>query len=376
MTVALVGKSASDAPDGKASSIEALLEDARAGKPFILVDDLSPDATGHMVVPAGAATPELVSFMANHARGLICLALEADAVERLKLELMPSSGTSRRAFTVSIEAREGVTTGISAFDRARTIEVAVDPASTTEDLVSPGHVFPIVARKGGVLVNPGQPEAAVDIARIAGLVPAAVVCEVLNRAGDVSSLSELFDFSEEHDLKIATVADLVAYRRRWERLVECVASAPLSSRYCGDVTIHVYRNSVDKGEHVAVVRGRITPDANTLVRVHQVDLATDLLGWSAARQDYVQLALSAMQAYDGPAVAVFVRDPSPTSIADRINGKRHEYMMKNAVRDYGLGAQILLDLGVRNMVLLTSSTRKLAALEGFGLRIIRHQEIC
>jgi 3,4-dihydroxy 2-butanone 4-phosphate synthase/GTP cyclohydrolase II len=375
MTVMVANRPDSRARTGQMSSIEAVLADARAGKPFIIVDDRSPDGTGHMVVPAEAATPEVVNFMACHARGLICLALEADAVARLKLQLMPSSGSGRHAFTVSIEARQGVTTGISAFDRARTIAVAIAPSSSAEDLVSPGHVFPIAVRKGGVLVNPGRPEAAIDIARIAGLAPAAVVCEMLNVSGDVGSLAELSAFGKEHGLKIAMVADLVAYRRRWETLVERVATAPISSRYCGDAMVHVYRDSVDKGEHVAVVRGTIEPDASTLVRVHQVDLATDLLGWSAGREDYVPRALAAMERHDGPSVAVFLHDPSPSSIADRINGKRQEYMMKNAVRDYGIGAQILRDLGVKDMVLLTSSVRKLAALEGFGLRIVRHQEI-
>ncbi|MFW2830362.1 3,4-dihydroxy-2-butanone-4-phosphate synthase [Sphingomonas sp. ID0503] len=358
------------------SRIEDVIADARAGRPFVLIDDDLPEATGHLVVPAEAATPDVINFMANDARGLICLALEAGAADQLQLRQLPQTGSTRRhAFAASIEAKEGVTTGISAYDRAHTIAVAIDPNSTAKDIVSPGHVFPIVTRKGGVLVSPGRVEAAVDIARIAGARPAAVVCEVLNAQGDLSHLAELDALCASRGMKIATVAELIAYRRRWERLVERVASAPMSSRYCGQVTIHVYRDSVDGGEHVAIVRGEITPDARTLVRVHQVDIATDLLGWSAGREDYVPMALTAMEAYDGPAVAVFVHDPSPTSIADRINGKRHEYMMKHAVRDYGLGAQILLDLGVRDMVLLTSSARKLDALEGFGLTIVRHQQI-
>ncbi len=358
------------------SAVDAIVEDARLGRPTIIIDDLSEDSVGHLFVPAAKAGSDMINFMATEARGLICLALDSETVERLQLQMMPRNDLSvRDAFTISIEAREGVTTGISAFDRARTIAVAIDPNTQPQDLVSPGHVFPIVPRKGGVLFNPGHSEAAMDLSRMAGYGSAAVICQLLNEQGDVSRLNELMDFSARHGVKVGAVSDLVAHRRRAEKLVERVATAPLASRYCGDVTIHVYRDTVDKGEHVALVKGDVTPGAETLVRVHQVDIATDLLGWSAGRQDYVVRALKAMQAYDGPAVAVFVHDPSPTSIADRVNGMRHEYMMKNAVRDYGIGAQILIDLDVQDMVLLTSSARKLAALEGFGLKIIRRQEI-
>ena len=344
-----------------AAPLEVAVTEAQAGRPLILMDDHTPETNGHLVVPATMATPEAINFMASHARGLICLAIEANVARRLDLQPMSNTHASdRHPFTISIEAREGVTTGISAFDRARTIAVAVDSSSTPGDIVSPGHVFPIVARNGGTLVNPARPEGAVDLARIAGLQPSAVLCEILNVRGDMSRHDELIALSREHELKIVTVADIIDHRRRWEKLVERVASAPMASRYCGDVMVHVFRDSVDRGEHVAVVRGEVTPHRTTLVRVHQVDLATDLLGWSAGRQDYVPRALAAMQDYDGPAVAIFVHDPSETSIADRISGKRHEYMMKHAVRDYGIGAQILLDLGVRDMVLMTSSARKLA----------------
>ncbi|MGI9362934.1 MAG: 3,4-dihydroxy-2-butanone-4-phosphate synthase, partial [Parasphingorhabdus sp.] len=274
------------------------------------------------------------------------------------------------AFTVSIEALEGVTTGISAKDRAHTVAVAVDPTKTSEDIVSPGHVFPLTARDGGVLVRAGHTEAAVDISRLAGLTPAGVICEVMNDDGTMARLPELLDFAEEHGLKVGTIADLIAYRRRFEKLVECVASAPFHSFYGGDLTIYVYRNLVDGGEHIALAKGDVRPDQNTLVRVHQVDLTTDMLGWSAAHPEYVPQALQAIAAHDGPAVAVFVRDPSEDSISERIKGGRKAYHDTNATRDYGIGAQILLDLGVGKMTLLTSSTAKLAALEGFGLTVL------
>mgnify|MGYP003393206557 CR=1 FL=1 len=328
------------------------------------------------MVPAQFATPSTVNFMARFARGLVCLAIPQDTAHRLNLKPMPRSDTSRRGlFTVSIEAREGVTTGISAYDRARTIEVAVDPNATARDIVSPGHVFPLIVREGGVLVSSGHGEAAVDIARIAGLTPAAMICELMDKDGEMSRFPAVLDFAREHGVRVGTVADLISYRRLSENLVERVASAPFSSSYCGDVMLHVYRDMIDGGEHIALVRGDLSKATSTLVRVHQVDLTTDLLGWTAARQGYVPNALRAIAQHVGPAVAIFVHDPSRTSIADRINGGRQDYMTANATRDYGLGAQILIDLGVRDMILLTSSSRKLAALEGFGLQILERREI-
>ena len=354
------------------SSIEDIIEDAINGLPYILVDADDRENEGDVIIPAQFATPRQINFMAKHARGLICLAMTKDRAEQLKLPPMTVNNQSGHgtAFTVSIEARDGVTTGISAQDRAHTIAVAVDPTKTSAEIVSPGHVFPLTARDGGVLVRAGHTEAAVDISRLAGLTPAGVICEVMNDDGSMARLPELLVFAKEHGLKVGTIADLIAYRRRFEKLVERVASAPFHSFYGGDLTIHVYRNLVDGGEHVALVKGDVRPDRNTLVRVHQVDMSTDMLGWSQAHREYVPQALQAMAAHDGQAVAVFVRDPSPDSISKRIQGGRKSYHDVHATRDYGIGAQILLDLGVREMTLLTSSTGKLAALEGFGLTVI------
>jgi 3,4-dihydroxy 2-butanone 4-phosphate synthase / GTP cyclohydrolase II len=354
------------------STIEEIIEDAINGKPYILVDADDRENEGDVIIPAQFATPLAINFMAKHARGLICLAITQSRAEHLKLPPMTVNNQSGHgtAFTISIEAREGVTTGISAQDRAHTVAVAVDPSKGAFDIVSPGHVFPLVARDGGVLVRAGHTEAAVDIARIAGLTPAGVICEVMNDDGTMARLPELLRFAAEHDLKVGTIADLIAYRRRSEKLVSRVESAPFNSFYGGDLTVHVYRNEVDGGEHVALVKGEIDPTKDTLVRVHQVDLTADLLGWSTAHRDYVPRALAAIAAHPGQAVAVFVRDPSPDSISKRIAGGRKSYHDTNATRDYGIGAQILLDLGVRRMVLLTSSTAKLAALEGFGLTVV------
>ena len=354
------------------SSIEDIIHDAINGLPYILVDADDRENEGDVIIPAQFATPGQINFMAKHARGLICLAMTKSRAEQLKLPPMAVNNQSGHgtAFTISIEAREGVTTGISAQDRAHTIAVAVDPTKTSSDIVSPGHVFPLTARDGGVLVRAGHTEAAVDISRLAGLTPAGVICEVMNDDGSMARLPELLAFAKEHGLKVGTIADLIAYRRRFEKLIEKVASAPFHSFYGGDLTIHVYRNLVDGGEHVALVKGDIRPERDTLVRVHQVDMATDMLGWSQAHPDYVPQALKAIATHEGQAVAVFVRDPTPDSISKRIMGGRKTYHDTNATRDYGIGAQILLDLGVRQMTLLTSSKAKLAALEGFGLTVI------
>lgn len=354
------------------ASIEDIIQDAIDGLPYILVDADDRENEGDVIIPAQFATPRQINFMAKHARGLICLAMTQARAEQLKLPPMTINNQSGHgtAFTISIEAREGVTTGISAQDRAHTIAVAVDPTKTSADIVSPGHVFPLTARDGGVLVRAGHTEAAVDISRIAGLTPAGVICEVMNDDGTMARLPQLLTFAREHGLKVGTIADLIAYRRRSEKLVQRVASAPFHSFYGGDLTIHVYRNQIDGGEHVALVKGEVRSDRETLVRVHQVDMTADMLGWSQAHPEYVPQALQAIAAHDGQAVAVFVRDPSADSISKRIEGGRKTYHDANATRDYGIGAQILLDLGVRQMTLLTSSTAKLAALEGFGLSVI------
>ena len=353
------------------ATIEEIIEEARNGRPFILVDADDRENEGDIIVPAQFATPERISQMAIHARGLICLALTAQRARELKLTPMARDNQSshRTAFTVSIEAREGITTGISAYDRARTIAVAVNADCGPADLVSPGHVFPLVARDGGVLIRAGHTEAAVDIARLAGLSPAGVICEVMNEDGTMARLPDLLPFAAIHGLKVGTIADLIALRRRSEKLVECVASAPFESHYGEGFTIRVYRDLVDNGEHVALVRGQIRPDRDTLVRVHQFDLTADLLGYRNAHPDYVPAALRQLASYDGPAVAVFVQDPDPHSISRRVSGGRRQYADQSSERDYGIGAQVLRDLEVGRMILLSSSERKMAALAGFGLEV-------
>ena len=356
------------------SPIEDIIEDARNGRPYILVDAEDRENEGDIIIPAQFATPEQINFMAKHARGLICLSITAERARQLRLPPMSTDNQSGHgtAFTVSIEAREGVTTGISAHDRARTIAVAVDPTKGVEDVVSPGHVFPLVARDGGVLVRAGHTEAAVDISRMAGLNPAGVICEIMKDDGSMARLPDLIAFAQLHGLKIGTIADLIAYRRRTERQVERVLETPFESTFGGKFRMVIYRNSLDQTEHVVLTKGRIDPDKPTLVRMHRVDLATDMLGAVEARQDYVPKALKAMSRYDGAAVAVFIRDSNPHWLSERY-GQPQANHSENILRDYGIGAQILLDLGVRVMLLLSASTTVLPGSGGYGLKIVGRQ---
>ncbi|HEX8662178.1 MAG TPA: 3,4-dihydroxy-2-butanone-4-phosphate synthase, partial [Brevundimonas sp.] len=310
-----------DRRDSPISPIEDILEDARQGRPIVLVDAEDRENEGDLIIPAQFATPEAVNFMARFGRGLICLPITAERARQLRLPPMVAENQTphRTPFTIAIEAKEGITTGISAHDRARTIAVAIDPTKGPDDIVSPGHIFPLVARDGGVLVRAGHTEAAVDIARLAGLQPAGVLCEIMNDDGTMARLPELTAFAQFHGLKIGTIADLIAYRRRTERQVERVLEQPFESIY-GDFRLLVFRNVLDRTEHVALVKGRITPDEPTLVRMHQLDIAADMLGHVENRRDYVPSALTAISDYPGAGVAVFIRDPSPTWLSDRYGG--------------------------------------------------------
>src|ERR1044071_5693874 len=295
------------------SPIEDIIEDARNGRPYILVDAEDRENEGDVIIPAQFATPDQINFMAKHARGLICLSITSDRARQLRLPPMATDNQSGHgtAFTVSIEAREGVTTGISAHDRAHTIAVAIDPTKGVEDVVSPGHVFPLVAKDGGVLVRAGHTEAAVDISRMAGLVPAGVICEIMKDDGSMARLPDLVAFAQLHGLKIGTIADLIAYRRRTERQVERVLDVPFNSTYGGRFRMVIYRNMIDQTEHAVLTKGRIDPDKPTLVRMHRADRAWDWLGAMEPRREYVPKALKALAEYDGAGVGVFIRDSNP-----------------------------------------------------------------
>ncbi|MFO1014142.1 MAG: 3,4-dihydroxy-2-butanone-4-phosphate synthase [Caulobacteraceae bacterium] len=360
------------AQDSPISPIEDIIEDARQGRPYILVDAEDRENEGDVIIPAQFATPDQINFMAKHARGLICLSITAERAATLRLPPMTYENQAGHgtAFTISIEAREGVTTGISVHDRAHTVAVAIDPTKSERDIVSPGHVFPLVAKDGGVLVRAGHTEAAVDISRMAGLNPAGVICEIMNDDGTMARLPDLIGFAQTHGLKIGTIADLIAYRRRTERQVERVIETPFDSAYGGHFRMLIYRNTLDRTEHVVLTKGKIDPDKPTLVRMHRVDFAADMLGHTEARRDYVPAAMKTIAANDGAGVAVFLRDSNPAWLSERYADIGAPEPRGAAFRDYGLGAQILLDLGVREMTLLASRPLRPAALEGYGLKIV------
>ncbi|WP_298332851.1 3,4-dihydroxy-2-butanone-4-phosphate synthase [Asticcacaulis sp.] len=354
------------------STIEDILEDARNGRPYILVDAEDRENEGDICIPAQMATPDVVNFMARFGRGLICLAITGERSRQLRLPPMAAENGARNgtAFTVAIEAKDGITTGISAHDRARTIAVAIDQTKGYDDIVSPGHVFPLVARDGGVLVRAGHTEAVVDISRMAGLYPAGVICEVMNDDGTMARLPDLIKFAQTHGLKIGTIADLIAYRRRTERFVDRVLEKPFESQWGGPFRLFVYRNRLDQSEHIALVKHQPVPNKATLVRMHQLDVAADVLGASDGRAGLVEQAMKALAAYDGPAVMVMLRDLDPKVISNRFSADEAGAPQPRGLRDYGVGAQILLDLGVRDMIALSDSKPKPAALEGYGLQII------
>ena len=360
------------------SPIEDIIDDARNGRMFILIDDEDRENEGDLVIPAQMATPDAVNFMATNGRGLICLALSRERVNQLDLPLLPQSrrGGLETAFTVSIEAKEGVTTGISAPDRARTISVAIDPHSRANDIVTPGHVFPLAARDGGVLVRAGHTEAGVDIARLAGLNPSSVICEIMNDDGTMARLPELVKFAQFHSIKIGAIADLIAYRRRNDRIVERLLDKDFHSEYGGEFKYYVYYNKVEYAEHVAIVKGSVFPDIPTLVRMHSFSLGSDALGSIDAKDAGVLQKSMEMIGTEGSGIIVVIRDTSPTDESNRIKQLRSSPSSPvNELRDYGVGAQILTDLGVRDIILLSNSNRSIIGLEGFGLRVVETRSI-
>lgn len=368
------------------STIKEAIEDFKNGKMIILVDDEDRENEGDLCMAAEFVTPDAINFMARYGRGLICLSLNDEIADRLELPLMVRDRENRSrfgtAFTVSIEARRGVTTGISAADRATTIRTAVADETTPEDIVSPGHVFPIRARKGGVLVRTGQTEGSVDLARLAGLKPAAVICEIMKDDGTMARMPDLETFAREHNLKIITIADLINYRMTTECLVRRAASATIPSRYGGDFLMIVYENDVDDAKHVAMVKGEIGPDDNVLVRVHSECLTGDTFG--SERCDCGDQLHTAMQMVEkeGKGVIVYMhQEGRGIGLVNKIKAyalqekgrdtveANIELGFKPDLRDYGIGAQILVDLGVKKMRLMTNNPKKIVGLEGYGIAI-------
>ncbi|MCA0961255.1 3,4-dihydroxy-2-butanone-4-phosphate synthase [Salipiger bermudensis] len=353
------------------SSIEEIIEDARNGRMFILVDHEDRENEGDLVIPAQWATPDAINFMATHGRGLICLSMSAERCEQLGLEMMSTNNSSRHetAFTVSIEAREGVTTGISAADRARTIAVAIDASKGAADIATPGHVFPLRAKAGGVLVRAGHTEAAVDVSRLAGLNSAGVICEIMNEDGSMSRLPELVAFAQKHGLRIGTISDLIAYRRRHDNLVRVERSQTVNSEFGGEWDMRIYSDTTHGDEHIVLSKGDLSDDAPVLVRMHALDPMLDIAGTGhAGRADEFRDAMTTVAA-EGRGVVVLLRDTA-------MKLDPEEGSSPKTLRQYGLGAQILSSLGLSKLVLLTNSpTPKVVGLDAYGLEIVGTRKI-
>ncbi len=365
-----------------ASPVEDIIEEARNGRMFVLVDDEDRENEGDLVIPAQMATPEAINFMAQHGRGLICLALTGERVRELGLSLMEQRNTSRleTAFTVSIEAREGVTTGISAPDRARTVATAIDPSKGAQDIVTPGHVFPLIARDGGVLVRTGHTEAAVDLARLAGLNPSGVVCEIMKEDGTMARRDDLIAFAQLHGLKIGTITDLIAYRLRHDQIVEQDGEMTLDSRFGGEFRMFIYTNKIVHAEHVALVKGDISRGGPVLVRMHALNVLDDVLGGPGGGRGGELQAAMEMISREGRGVVVLIREPRPTALSDMVAARSGSPRGEppgspNELRDYGVGAQILLDLGVREMILLSNTPKTIVGIEGYGLSVVEQWPI-
>ena len=368
------------------SSIEEVLEDIKAGKMIILVDDEDRENEGDLYMAAESVDAEAVNFMATHGRGLICLTLTGELVDKLQLPMMVHKNTSPygTGFTISIEARTGVSTGISAADRARTIQAAVAPDAGPNDLVSPGHIFPLRARDGGVLVRTGQTEGSVDLSRLAGMLPAGVICEVMKEDGTMARMPDLEVFSKKHGIKIATIADLVAYRLREDMLIKREVEARVPTEHAGEFKAVVYTNSVDNMEHVALVKGEINSDEPVLVRVHSECLTGDVFG--SARCDCGDQLHAAMKMIDekGSGIVLYMRQEGRgIGLVNKLKAyclqddegvdtveANHRLGFKSDLRDYGIGAQILRDLGVSKMTILTNNPKKIVGLEGYGIEVV------
>ena len=353
---------------------EAIIDEARNGRMFILVDDDDRENEGDLVIPAQMATPDAINFMARHGRGLICLALGKERVDQLGLEPMARINATRMetAFTVSIEARDGVTTGISAADRARTIAVAIDAANGADAIVSPGHVFPLVARPGGVLVRAGHTEAAVDVAPLAGRNPAGVICENMREDGTMARRADKMEFAKLHGLKIGTIRDLIAYRLKKDHMVERVSETRFAARSGAQWTAQVFRDKASGEEQLALVHGNVDPSRPTLVRMHSIDLFADVLGERSPRAGLLDGAMAMIEA-EGSGVIVALHAAAPGSLSRATDLRSGKGVESTALRGYGIGAQILAALGIHDMILLSNTTHSPVGLSAYGLAIVEER---
>lgn len=353
--------------------IEEIIEEARNGRMYILVDDEDRENEGDLIIPAQMATPDAINFMATHGRGLICLAMTKGRCDQLGLAPMARENreSMETAFTVSIEAKEGVTTGISAADRARTISVAVDASKGEGDIVSPGHVFPLTARDGGVLVRAGHTEAAVDISRLAGLNPSGVICEIMKDDGTMARMDDLVSFARMHNLKMGTIRDLIEYRMRHDHLVEKASESAFQSDYGGEWRAMTYRNKIDGTTNVVLQKGKIVPDEPTLVRMHAISIFDDVLGRTGPRKRSLQRCMAEI-GKEGSGLIVVLMPNAPQNLQLEIGGGKPD---GGELRVYGIGAQILADLGVHDMILLTNAHRTVVGLEGYGIHVVGERPI-
>lgn len=353
------------------SPIEQIIDDARNGRMFVLVDHEDRENEGDLVIPAQMATPEAINFMARYGRGLICLAMTSERTDSLGLQLMSSYNSSRHetAFTISIEAREGVTTGISAHDRAHTVAVAIDAGKTAADIATPGHVFPLRARDGGVLVRAGHTEAAVDISRLAGLNPSGVICEIMNDDGSMARLPDLIGFAQLHGLKIGTISDLISYRRRNDNLVRVKGEEVIQSEFGGEWQMRIFNDETQGAEHIALVKGDISGDSPVLVRMHSLDPMLDMIGTGPKGRAFEFSQSMKIIADEGRGVLVLLRDL-------HMKIRASDDGSPQTLRQYGVGAQILSSLGLSRLTLLTNSPEpKIVGLEAYGLEIKGTQKI-
>ena len=357
------------------SKIPEIITDAKNGKMFILVDDKNRENEGDLIIPAQMCDDKAVNFMIKYGRGLVCLALSESRIKELDLPLMSSNNQSRHktAFTISIEAKEGITTGISAKDRATTIAAAINHKKSKEAIVSPGHIFPLQAQNGGVLVRAGHTEAAVDIAKLAGLNPSGVICEIMNDDGTMARMDDLIIFAKKHNLKIATIADLIEYRRHYDKLVERIDETEIDSKIAGKFKAIIYKSKINNVEHLALVKGKIDSAKPVLVRMHHLNIFSDML--DDKKNDKAGILQKSMQkiADEKSGIIVIIRQTNE-SIIDLINQSSNK-TKKSELRNYGIGAQILLDWGVKDMHLLTNSKRLVVGLEGYGIKICGYQRI-